>query len=481
MSRAAPSRARMLAFAALVTVGSLAGLNAAVEMLEDRGTVETHRPDDRVQFVEERLFTQRDDGQVSTTEYAERGVQPATFAAKRGRQWRAFVLGGSFAMDKRGGIASWLRETLAGRYPETDTRIVNLAAAGQDSHRNREIAREIWRFEPDVLLVATCNNEGAPAPGEVRNWLHKQGGYRLLSKYLAPAPPDEERPLYTPQLAQSELIREQYELNLREILDGAGAHGVPVVLATLPANLRYDGLEPMVLGGLPDNDQRACLHQAGIDVDDGRPADAIAVASRCRGFGNADEWLGLAELQAGAGSDGAAALRARWGDCLFDGVGLHYAGDHRAAIEQLSRCDDLAESLRWIGMSHFSLGEAEEARHALDQSIELLPRNRCRPSFNDLIRKLAAEYENVSLLDLARIAEELSPLGIPGRELFVDTCHLNWEGHAAMAGAILGRLEELGLAPPGRVNENARLDVEALRVQWQLPRRDAAGRRLPGP
>ena len=59
----------------------------------------------------------------------------------------------------------------------------------------------------------------------------------------------------------------------------------------------------------------------------------------------------------------------------------------------------------WIGLSRFELGESDAAKADLEQATELNPRNRCRPSFNAIIRELAESEEHVQLVDLEAAAE----------------------------------------------------------------------------
>ena len=95
-------------------------------------------------------------------------------------------------------------------------------------------------------------------------------------------------------------------------------------------------------------------------------------------------------------------------------------------------------------------------------ATELMPRNRCRPSYNALIREIAATEDHVELLDLQEAARNASPRGIPGPELFVDYCHMNWRGYGLMAEQTIRALEATGLAPKGRPAEETRdLDVVA--------------------
>ncbi|MCP4867296.1 MAG: hypothetical protein GY898_01080 [Proteobacteria bacterium] len=124
---------------------------------------------------------------------------PNRFLRDKGEDgWRLFVTGGSFAMgtpyvdqvsrkQDEGGIATWLRRDLGPRAPGP-IEVINAAAGAQNSHRVSAIAEEVLNFDPDVVFVATCNNEGALPPGRVREQLHKLGGYRLLGRHLAPTP-----------------------------------------------------------------------------------------------------------------------------------------------------------------------------------------------------------------------------------------------------------------------------------------------------
>lgn len=468
-------RGRYLVYSVVVTALVLGGLNAVVEFLEGREVLDTRAPDDFVQLVDGSLLQPTADGMVRTTPYAERSVRPASFPADRDEGWRAMLLGGSFLMDKRGGIADWLRADLETRFPGDGGEVINFAAAGQDSFRNLRIAEQILPWGPDVLVLATCNNEGGPPPSRVREHLRELGGYRLLERLLAPTPTDDLRPAFTPQLAETDQVRRHFAGHIEGIVELAAQHGVPVLLATLPANLRYDGLDPHVPSSATPK-QRRCIAEGVILVDGGRPDEAREVLSRCKEVDDAGAWLGLAELQSGGGDLGAEALRTRWGDCVFEGVELHYTGQHAEAVARLSRCDEVAEALRWIGLSRYAQGQIEAAELALRRSIDLLPRNRCRSSFNDEIRAIAQRHPHVELLDLDAVIRSNSESGLPGREWFVDTCHLNWMGNDLAARSLLDRLDALGWAPPG-TGSVAPAPREELAQEWELPRIDAQGRR----
>jgi hypothetical protein len=123
------------------------------------------------------------------------------------------------------------------------------------------------------------------------------------------------------------------------------------------------------------------------------------------------------------------------------------------------------EALRQIGLVQYERGRYDDARRSLEQYTELMPRNRCRPSFNALLREAAAAFDNVRLVDLAAKADALSPHGIAGSELFDDYCHMNWIGYAAMADEVLATLVREGWVPRGT---GVRPSREELRVRFGL-------------
>lgn len=416
------SRGRDIVFAALTVVGLLAGGNCLVERFEEGGLIETTRPDDAVLFVDEAIF-EVDGDSWRTTTYAEQVMVPSRFRRAKGDAWRMFLVGGSFAMgtpyayqrhgeERPGGMATWIRAELD-RRGDGPFEVINLAAGGQNSHRVRRLAEQALRYDPDVLIVATCNNEGALPPSQVREQLHRLGGYRLLTKHLVPSASLSDRSYYTPQDATSVELAEAFEANLRAMVRAADSADVPLLLSALPINRLYRGL----------------AESHGVDQD---PAE-----------------------------------RPRPSDCVAEAISLLAEGSSSAALRQLDGCEDIPDALRWRGLVLIDQGRVEEATVALEQSIELQPRNRCRPGFNTIVREVAAESPNAFLVDLDRLAVEASPPhGLPGQNLFLDYCHMDWRGYAAMAGGIVGALDRAGLSPVEPVS--GVLDVEALGVEMAL-------------
>jgi len=400
-------RPRDLVFALITTLVVLFAANELIEWLEDRGALDTHRPDDAVQFLEGELFDVEQGPFYVGSDYASQTMVPARFRVNKGDGWRMFLTGGSFMMgspytfqghgaELPGGIPSWLRLSLTEGSRQAPVEIVNLGVGGQNSFRVSQLVEAVIPYDPDVLVVATCNNEGALPPSTVRQQLHRLGGYRLLTKYLKPGASAEQRSYYTPQDRDSEALARAYRQNIQRIIAAAEASGTPLLLATLPVHRLYRGEE-----------------------------DSSPITE---------------ELLLGHGPS----------DCVMEGIDRIERSLFDDAIEHLKTCEeDLPDALRWTGIALAQLRRGEEARVVLDQSIELRPRNRCRPSFNTIVREEAARSENTHLVDLDAAASAMSTDGLADHHLFLDSCHMNWQGYAAMARVVLDSLREHELLPRG--------------------------------
>mgnify|MGYP002632364678 CR=1 FL=1 len=470
------SLARLFAFSLLMTFGLLFGLNALVEQAEDAGVINTTAELGATQMVVEELFTQQG-GFWLTTPYGEESMMPARVPVERGAGYRVAVVGGSWAMGspyvvqqallRGGGMVDFLRISLeqGARVP---IEVINAASGGQDSHRVRAVAAEVVKLQPDVLVVATCNNEGTPGPSHVQRFLAQQASVRLLMT-LGREP---ERSWFTAQDPDSEAIRRAFVENLEAIVESARRAAVPVLLATLPVNLDYPGFglghiaaggitppspEPSaeLLGepepmpeGFDGDSMPPCL--AGVRLAEvGRADLGVPLLQRCLSQEGGDpyfrrlapNYLAMGRLRRGETTPAARErLAHRFSPCIAQGIEHVVAGRGEEAEARLRTCtEDLAESLRWLGFALQLQSKETEAGDALRQSVELKPRNRCRPTFNEEIRQVAARHEHVDLVDLERAFESLPP---PATDTpwFIDYCHMSWRGYAAMGRSVFAAL-----------------------------------------
>lgn len=387
------------------------------------------------------------------------------------------LVGGSFARGTpwtarfgAGGIESWLEAWL--ELAATPAAVWNRAEGGYNSDQVLAVTRDVLTREPDALFIATCNNEGAVPPADAVARLRDLGGYRLLRDLLVSDPPT--RSWYTAQHPDVAAVRDRFRANLEAMLDAAADRGVPVLLATLPVNLRYVGYEPGHVVGhrFAGATSGPCLD--GIAAfEAGHPRAALPDLRACRALPPEQQppptaqYLALAMFQ--VGEDAGAAeelLAAERGAALAAGIRAFYAGRTDDALAAFERSEEVAEALKWTGLTHLAQGDSKSARPLLERSVELAPRNRCRPSFNRVIRDLAAERGGVTLVDLEGAAIAASPDGIPGDELFLDYCHMRWSGYAAMAAEVLAALERAGHVP---AVARPLPPAGALAREWGLP------------
>jgi len=484
------STLRLLSFSALTAVIVLAAGNMLIEWAERRGALDTQIPGEIVQSVDEPIY-EADGPWYRTSTYGEGSVISSRFARDKGpTRWRIFVLGGSFAMGtpyvngelpqsgSEGGIASWLQGNLSARFPD-QIEVVNAAAGGQDSRRVIEIAREVLALQPDLLLIATGNNEGNLGEGRVRSQLRKLGGYRLLRKVLLRST-EQRASWYTPQDVDNEQLRRGFAQRIDSFLTEAASHSVPVLLSTMPINLSYLGFEPgkliqgqhwPPLGGSCEEGIRAFEAQ--------RFEASLTSLQDCLEGPQSQQppplrsYLALAHLETGRDMDAeiTTVLEESHGACITGGIRHYYAGRHDEATETLQGCDEVPEALLWIGRARRAEGDKDGARRALLQACELVPRNRTRPSLNEVLRAAAARHEGTHLVDLEAAAEEFARErsdGIPGPEQFLDYCHMNWLGYATMADAVLGVIEDKDLGPSG-AEAGPPPTREELRMLFRLP------------
>lgn len=299
----------------------------------------------------------------------------------------------------------------------------------------------------------------------------------MLRTLLVPPADDAERGWYAARDTDTEGIRSNFRSNLEAIVEAA--EGVPLFLATLPVHLRYDGFEME-----PDPDAAPTAATSGVrhPLTDPR----FRGVPPCRG--------GVALFEAGARTEAAPLLRQCLADpsphhdprrvgaylalatpggdleelgsaCLAAGARAVRAEDAAGAIAALTECDgEPADVLRWMGEARRLEGDVVEARRLLTQSVELAPRNRCAPSFNAAIREVA-EADGVALIDLEAAAIAATRDGLPGSELFLDSCHMTWGGYALMARTVV----ETMAATLADVPDGEHVPMEEIQSSFELP------------
>ena len=225
-----------------------------ISSLEKRGLIDTVRFDDRIHCAPVN-FLKIEDGQYVIDE---KSMIRTTFPVKKAKNtFRIIMTGGSFAMGSpyntqssapenlRGGIPNWLQAELQARYSSIKFETINAAAGGQSSLRVKEIVREMVRAEPDLIVVATGNNEGSLPPTNLNVPLHQWNIYRAMKKSLLRSPNLHERP----DLGHNEQIPADHIFglvaNVFKIVEIVKKNKIPLILATIPVNLKFNDPRPM--------------------------------------------------------------------------------------------------------------------------------------------------------------------------------------------------------------------------------------------
>lgn len=430
-----------------------------VRFLEDTGTVDTHGLAGTESFLEDRVF-RRSNGALVTTEYAARTMVRQRFDEQRADRPLVFLTGGSFAQgapytyanqvdEGFGGIASWVRLALAASNLAPE--FINVAAGGQNSRRVRRIVEELITYEPDAIVVATCNNEASVQPPEVIEQLHKVGVYRLLAAFLDnyentdDAPP----PLFVPSSGESLADDRQFLENLEAMAAQTGEAGIPLLLATVPLNIRFGGYEighgpawrPLESDALVGATQ--CAEKGRAELEAGDTRNAIGTLSECGAEPSARELLEKAYAELWRGGETSVEGELLPARCVAGLVDSYREERFADVVKDAALCESAVDALYWSGLALAEMGERHRAQRALEQAAELRPQGRCRPTFNEAIRRVANEHAHITLVDLDQLGREMAPKSLPGVELFSSNCHLRWSGYWAMGQRIAGALEDV--------------------------------------
>ncbi len=364
-----------------------------------------------------------------------RAPVPFLLPVAKGDAYRVLVIGSSAARgtpDSAYSFGRVLEVLLEASYPQTRFEVINAAITAINSHVALDIVRSCVRIEPDLMVVYLGNNEvvgpyGAgtifgsfsPSLPMIRASIAVKA--TRLGQLVAAAVgagtggPAEWRgmEMYLEQRVAADDPRLQsvyrhFERNLAEIVASAHDAGARTLLLTVAGNLR-------------DQPPFASLHREGLSPDEARRWQAlVATGAQAAAAGNHD--AALASWQAAAVID-----------------------DHHAELHYR------------VGRSLLALGRDGGARQRLIRARDLdALRFRADSRINDTIRRVAAREagRGSDLLDIAdRFAGGIagSP-PLPGRRLFHEHVHLNFEGNRALAAAIAERIEVL---LPARIRQHA--------------------------
>jgi tetratricopeptide (TPR) repeat protein len=351
-------------------------------------------------------------GDVYRTSAAARyAFSDQTFAIEKARGGvRIFCLGGSsaygFPWGAEASFCGVLQDVLTEAYPGRTIEVVNASGMSYGMHRLNVVANELVGYEPDLFIVYSGHNEFADLPDlvplhEVKRLLDAlESGlaYSRLYSFMygrmrgeTPAPRPSTGDFRVRRVggrtfdAQDKArIVARFEGELSRLISTIRGRGVPVLVATVPCNLR---------------EWRPELSTTSADLSDSESAT----------------------------------LRTH----LLEGRAHLDSGEHEQALETLERAreiaPDFAETHYWLGKALESRNRWNEAAVAYQAACDLdaFPIRRTSP-INEAIRRVAADAQ-VSLLDVDRLFAERSEHGLVGFNLIEDYVHPTLHGHQLIA------------------------------------------------
>ncbi len=335
-------------------------------------------------------------------------------AHKSPGEYRILVIGGSLAYgwpyDDRLSFPRLLEVGLRRVAPERHFRVINMGAPGWGTTRLRALAADLLRLDPDLVVVASGNNEALEASFSEQVFSRRESTIRLLSalsrrSHLVSAMIDLERevrrrrgvPSRSGRVATSDWWDRRDELlrifrgNLTAIVETFRSAGARVHLATVPVNLQ--SCPPMARDG------------------PGEPMGS-SDAAWARGYREA-----AALLERDRAADALASLEPL-AEALPESARVHYL---RAQAQE-------------------SIGAAAAAATSYQRALELdRSMLRATPALNAGVERVAAELD-VPVADLVAALGRASRIGAPGDGLFLDNCHPTRRGASLLALATAGAM-----------------------------------------
>jgi tetratricopeptide (TPR) repeat protein len=360
---------------------------------------------------------------------------------------RICLLGAAETLGSTGpefGLARQLERMLRHRYPDVSTEVISLGLDGANSYLLLEMARDLHRLQPQVVVVMTGNEEivGPFGPSYLRGglfskprlarpmlWLTRLRMTHLfaaisakmfpvrsdLSVWRNPEPVTLERRL-APNDSRVRRGHRAFRRNLEAILRTASAAAPNVIVCTTPVNL--SDCAPFATS-YAKNEQVA--QQVRETLRQAMAAEAATNLTEAARFYSE-------------------ALRL-----------------HPTHAEGLYRAAGLAQ--------REGLGVEASALYLRARDADAL-RLRADSRINALIRECAA-VAGVSLLDVETILS--TPAKAPGRDLFLDHVRFNFTGNYRVAAALLTRLEFMRVIvarPTGGIPSQRDLAAELLYDPW---------------
>ena len=365
--------------------------------------------------------------------------QQTTFKAKKSPgTYRIFCLGGSAAAgwphpaNER--FSTYLDTCLRKIYPDKRIEIINCSAHGFASYRVRAVFHQLIPFEPDAVIVWSGNNEfledqrfkSSKFQGFVdalakkirivqlaKNALPKQkldgNQIQVAGSFWKKAQQQSLELCSDPALALK--VRQVYKQSMLDITTEAAQNKIKVLLFTVPVNL---------------HDWRPNVSYCSL-----KNQDSIA-------------WVKSYNLGRNALNN----------------------NDNKSANAYLK---DAISKEPLHAMTHFLFARSFEMEndtvpallhYVLAKDLDYNP-FRAITDFNESLRKIAANDQNVKLFDAEKLFQRYGYHGIPGFDLFLDYVHPTRNGNLILAYELGDFIRQKNL--PGLGNSEIKVDTATLR------------------
>jgi len=378
-----------------------------------------------------------------------------SFATKKGAdEFRIFCLGGSTVQGRPFAIetafTTWLEINLQAADPQHDWEVVNCGGVSYASYRLVPILKEVFGYDPDLIIVYTGHNEFL----EDRTYSH--------IKHL---PPIVARPSELVARTRTYTLLRRAYLQLRGRPDAAAAEKRPVLGPENDAMLEHPGglqqyhRDEKWRRDVIEHFRYNLRRMVFLARDAGVPlllVDPVCNLRDCAPFKTQHrDGLTSAELQQWE------SLVSRAGNCLPKAGQRRKAGDaagarrlmHRAVefLQQAKAIDDQHAGIHYMAAKCYDeLGMMDEARQSYiaAKEMDICPLRILEP-MNEALLDIA-RGTGTPLVDVRKGFEKLSEAGIPGGYLLIDHVHPSIAGHRLIAEMLTDELVRQGVVTPIR-------------------------------